>query len=440
MLPRNLDESVRFACKSCTACCDQPWNTLIESDKARVLDDHDFSAYPQLAGETEYYDTKTDKEEFFRLAKGEGTRCLFLDTDGLCIIHKELGAEAKPHMCRQFPYLTSHTWVDDRVSASYGCPAVQGREGPPLTDQADAVAEMIPPTQRAAKPEAPVPLDAKSSLTQAENDALFERATAMFDDRNDADIWSSFGELLTLLVAVREHKSVGDHGNDGTDSLVDLLRSDRMLLDTPDLPEILAYPTPSQSPMKARFLFAATLYPDTVPADTLTSMGIVKRLTLMPKLMALGTLTGTYASRLLHRNIPIADVMAHEVDEEFDEGTTQLLRRYYRSRLWQRFPAGTRLNVMAGVHQHIQDLNAIMFLARAEAHHTSVSRLTEAIVGNALKGVEFHLANQARLYDHTLKGWFRTQLRDLGLAFASLRLMALKPSPESAETTESAET
>jgi len=432
MLPQNLDASVRFACGNCTACCDQPWNTLIESDKARALDEHDFSAYPQLAGRGPYYDTDSDREGFFRLAKGDGTRCLFLDTDGLCIIHKELGPKAKPRMCRQFPYLAAHTWMDDRVSASYGCPSVQGQQGPPLTAQAEAVAAVVPQSKRKPKPDAPVPLDASCSLTQAENEALFERALALFDDQREMDIWARFGELLALLVAVREHKSGGAHRSEGADALIALLRSGQTLPDTPDLPEIRAYPEPSQAPMKARFLFAATLYPDTVPPNTLTSMGFVKRLTLMPKLKALGTLTGTYASRLLGRNVPIADVLAHEVAEELDEAGTQLLLRYYRSRLWQRLPAGTRLNVMAGVHQHILDLNAIVFLARAEAHHTSASRLTEAIIRQALRGAEFHLANQTRLYNHTLKGWFRTQLRRPELAFASLRLMSLKPSREPA--------
>jgi len=431
MQPQNLDESVRFACGSCTFCCDQPWHTLIEADKAQALDRHDFSAYPHLVGRDLYDKGTCEKEGFHRLAKGEGTRCLFLDADDLCIIHKELGPEAKPHMCRQFPYLAAHTWVDDRVSANYGCPSVQAQDGPPLSDHVSEMASRVPRTQRDPKPDAPVPLDKTCALTPAENDALFDRAVSLFDPEHDADVWGRFAELLALLVGVREYKTAATRSDNGQpDALVDLLRSGQALPDAPDVPEIRGYPQPGQSPMQARFLFAATLYPDTVPPDAVTAMGLFKRLTLIPKLMALATLSGTYASRLFGRNIPIDQVMAHQVDEDLDAAATQLLVRYFRSRLWQRYLAGTRLTVTAGIHQHIHDLNAIVFLARAEAQHTSASRLTEPIIRNALPGVEFHLANQARLFNQTLKGWFRTQLQRPELALASLRLMALRPAHE----------
>ena len=61
--------------------------------------------------------------------------------------------------------------------------------------------------------------------------------------------------------------------------------------------------------------------------------------------------------------------------------------------------------------------------------HTNASKLNEDIVCEAVKGVEFHLANQTRLFDQTLKGWIRGQLASPELALASLRLMSLTPAP-----------
>jgi len=138
-----IDDSVNFSCGSCTACCNQPWRTLVEKDKVPAIEAHDFSAYPQLAGKTFYYDGKQVPAGYLELAKGEGNKCLFLDSDGLCIIHKELGEPAKPHMCRQFPLIPSRTPTDDRVSANYGCPAVQQRSGTPLTEQAGEIQNLI---------------------------------------------------------------------------------------------------------------------------------------------------------------------------------------------------------------------------------------------------------------------------------------------------------
>lgn len=427
MQPQILDESIRFTCGSCTSCCDQPWHTLIEPDKAAALDRHDFGAYPQLVGKKFYETYSLDKKGRHRLAKGEGTKCLFLDADGLCIIHKELGAEAKPGMCRQFPFLSSSTRVDDRISVNFGCPSVQSQKGERLVDQADDVTPLVPRTQREAMPDSPTPLIDKCMITPDENDALTGRAMSLFDTHREADMWTRFAELLVTLAAVYDYKTDQISGDQNRPALADLLRAGEPLPGTPDLPDVRAYPQPDQSPMQARMLFAATLYPDAIPPDTMSAMSFIKRLTLIPKLMAMATLKGAYVSRVLNRNIAIEAVMEHPVERELDAAGTQLLARYFRSRLWQRQMIGTRLGVIAGVHQHIQDFNAIIFLARAEALHTNSAHLTEPIIRKALTAVEFHLANQDRLFNQALKGWFRTQLQRPALALASLRLMAVKP-------------
>ena len=47
--------AARFACGSCGDCCNQPWRTQIEADKAAALDQHDWSKYPQLRGRRFYH-------------------------------------------------------------------------------------------------------------------------------------------------------------------------------------------------------------------------------------------------------------------------------------------------------------------------------------------------------------------------------------------------
>lgn len=426
-----LDESVRYSCGSCALCCDQPWHVLIEKDKAEALDRCDFSAYPQLLGRTFYDKAGRKHKGFYRLAKGVGTRCLFRDTDGLCIIHKELGADAKPFMCRQFPYVFSHTRSDDRVSVNFGCPAVQDRHGAPLDEQAPEVKPLMPQRPGPLDPNRATQLDARCALSPSEDDALLDRMLALFDERTGDDVWSRFARLLALLATVREHKlTSGKAGCD--DELVDRLRSKDPLPGSPEPPEIFGYVNPARAPMPARFLFAATLCPDTVASDAVNSLGLRKWLKLIPKMLSLATFNGVYASSLLGRNVAIHQVIEHPVDETLDPDATRLLVRYFRSRLWQRYLAGTRLSIIAGVHQHIQDLNAIVFFARAEALDQGESHLSHELIRVALTGVEFHFANQARLFDHSLKRWLRTQLQSLALGVASLRLMALKRPPEPA--------
>ena len=419
-----IDDSVNFSCGSCTACCDQPWRTLIEKDKVPAIEAHDFSAYPQLAGKTFYSDGKQVPPGYFELAKGEGNKCLFLDTDGLCIIHKELGEPAKPHMCRQFPFISSHTSIDDRVSANYGCPAVQQRSGTPIIKQADEIKHLVKLSTTPVDPEAAVKLAGPIEVSMAESDALHERAMRLFAPDHEGDLWQRFAELLATLMWVGKNKQ--SESGDNATAMLEMLRADQPLPDMPDVPPIHKFNRVPDIPTSAKMLFTATLYPDTVPNGSMESMGFSQRLLLIPRLMSLATQNGAYASRLLECNISVRDVMRHDVGDRLEDDSTALLLRYFRSRFWQRTALSKNLSLVAGMHQHILDFNAVLFFARATAHREGTNRLTSATIRKALQVVEFHLANQYRLYHMTLKKWLVGQLNNPQAALASLRMMALK--------------
>ena len=116
-----FDPMPEFSCGGCGACCAQPWGVVIEAEKAHALDRHDFSAYPQLKGKRLYRSEKGAPPDTYILEKGEGVRCIFLDEQNLCIIHKELGPASKPYPCLKFPYNLASTATQDRISVDYGC-------------------------------------------------------------------------------------------------------------------------------------------------------------------------------------------------------------------------------------------------------------------------------------------------------------------------------
>lgn len=395
-----IEPNAKFSCGSCGHCCDQPWRTAIEADKTAALDRHDFSKYPQLVGKTFYHPAADGRPGYFDLAKGEGTKCIFLDTDRLCIIHKELGPEAKPAMCRQFPLLSSRTWVDERVSLNYACPAVQRNDGAALADQTNEIAAVVPVSGRPAQPDARIPLVGKVTLSLEENDALLNAMAERFDPARPGSIWTRFAECLTLIINRATNRT-----------------------DAPPIAAMEGFDRPAAAPLATRMLFAATLQPDTLPGDLTGRMGLVGRLTLIPKMMSLANLNGTYASRVLGRNITIQAVMAHEVSSELDAESTALLCRCMHSRIWQRTLIGTRLSILGGLHQHIHDISAVLFYARAEAAAANARQLTLAHIRRGLACVEFHLANQTRVYSKILKGWLRAKLDDPSVAVSSLRLM-----------------
>jgi hypothetical protein len=145
----------------------------------------------------------------------------------------------------------------------------------------------------------------------------------------------------------------------------------------------------------------------------------------IPRLLALAQLSGAYASRVLARNVAIDEALAHQVRREMEPAATSLLARYFRSRIWARILVGTRLPIVGGIHQHIHDFNAIVFLARAEAQHRDQTFLSEELIRQALARVELHIANQSRLYEQTMRGWLKSRLCDVRLAHKSLGLMAI---------------
>ncbi len=404
-----LEKNTRFSCASCGDCCNQPWRTVIEADKAAALDDHDFSSYPRLVGRRYYHPPADGQPGFFDLAKVEGTKCLFLDTDGLCIIHKELGEAAKPRMCRQFPFISSRTRVDHRISANFGCPSVQANRGRLLTEQVDDIAQVVSASDAASKFDATVPFNGRQTITLAECDAMLDQAMDVLGEHRAGNIWDRFTELLGLLAAYP--RSLPGLANKQTEPAA----------------AVAPFSQPMRAPLAARMLFAATLQPDTIPADTVGRMSLLGRLSTIPNLRALASLSGAYASRLLGRNVRIDEVLRHPVEPDLEPASTRLLLRYFRSRFWLRTLIGTRLSIVGGVHQHIHDLNVVLFFARAEAQNAGVCCLAEATIRRGLGLVELHLANQPRLYDQVLTGWLRRQLNDLGLAAQSLKLMALSP-------------
>jgi Fe-S-cluster containining protein len=415
-----IDPKANFSCGGCTKCCNQPWAVVIEEEKAKRLDSHDFSAYPQLSGKTFYRKSKDAPEGYLVLSKQKGLKsCLFLDDDGLCIIHKELGAEAKPHPCLRFPYHVSTTYTDDRVSVDFGCPEAQQAKGIPLTKQKEDVQALVPPSMLPAKNDVQVPLTETTRIAHDEYEALMDRVDAIFAAPGDASIWSRFAETLALLTTVEKQK------HDGAPDLLEQLLSGERLPETPDVPKIRPYENVPAAPSPVRMLFAATLLRDVLPLGINLNMSIWRRMLMLPKLMSLAKLCGSYESKLLGHEICIEDVFAHALEADLDPAATALLQRYFRTRFWQRFLVGTRLSVSAGIHQHIHDFSAIVFLARAEAQYRGESRLSEHLISQALSHVELAIANQPRTFDQQALAWFTGQLDSPTVALQSLRLMAL---------------
>jgi Fe-S-cluster containining protein len=74
-----------------------------------------------------------DHEPLLR-RRADGT-CVFLTPNHLCELHSVAGPEAKPVICREFPYLFRKTPSGTFVGLSFVCPSVRSNRGTSLADQ-----------------------------------------------------------------------------------------------------------------------------------------------------------------------------------------------------------------------------------------------------------------------------------------------------------------
>lgn len=100
--PEQVDQ---FECSQCAQCCQQPWNIELEpayyAQWYTTFDSHPSGRFKQP------FSPATESSRAVLNKQPGSNRCLFLDEDNLCFIHKQFGAEAKPEICQRYPHEAS---------------------------------------------------------------------------------------------------------------------------------------------------------------------------------------------------------------------------------------------------------------------------------------------------------------------------------------------
>ena len=100
-----VPRDARWDCRSCAACCKFFDLGPVEPEIIRGLEESDIAATWSPAAEGPWYEIRRapDGREGAFLVHRNG-QCVFLQDDGLCHIHAQLGPEAKPSFCRTYPF------------------------------------------------------------------------------------------------------------------------------------------------------------------------------------------------------------------------------------------------------------------------------------------------------------------------------------------------
>ena len=127
-----MAEGSAFACQSCNRCCSEQHllGPLSRAERDVILEG--FTALDDHAGSdpSNFIPLPTGAAEPVYLLRPRDRRCSYLGPDRLCRVHKELGEEAKPAVCRMFPFRAVHTPTGWDVGMSLSCPTVAAGRGP----------------------------------------------------------------------------------------------------------------------------------------------------------------------------------------------------------------------------------------------------------------------------------------------------------------------
>src|SRR5215470_13972558 len=129
---RTLPIVEQWDCHGCTACCRETTIQLNAEDLAKLQSQ-------QWERRSGFEGVQTVWRSFLLggakvLAHKADGSCVFLTDAGRCRIHELFGAEAKPLMCRQFPFQVVRTDRDAWVTVARTCPSAAADRGQPVAE------------------------------------------------------------------------------------------------------------------------------------------------------------------------------------------------------------------------------------------------------------------------------------------------------------------
>ncbi|MHB2021175.1 MAG: YkgJ family cysteine cluster protein, partial [Candidatus Xenobia bacterium] len=125
-----FQDGYNFDCNACGRCC-RGWNIHVDAQTERQLSQTSlYQAKEQELGEAPIWH---EDEKVIMALRPDSEACVFLASDRLCSIHRELGGRAKPLGCQQFPFTLQPTPDGVYVGLSFYCDAVARNEGRPAS-------------------------------------------------------------------------------------------------------------------------------------------------------------------------------------------------------------------------------------------------------------------------------------------------------------------
>ncbi|MFN8610486.1 MAG: hypothetical protein U0931_23305 [Vulcanimicrobiota bacterium] len=133
----HLPSEQNYDCVQCGRSCQAGWDIAVEEPVRRQLEGHPLTL--RVIQERGAAMVEKKGEMVLKMAPA----CGYLEPDLLCGVHRHIGVQAKPSICRLFPYILSHTPEGTYVGVSYACTAARQNLGRPLSVQSAEVQQLL---------------------------------------------------------------------------------------------------------------------------------------------------------------------------------------------------------------------------------------------------------------------------------------------------------
>lgn len=193
-----------FTCGSCNRCCSEHHllGPVTRVERDRILKSFSDLGDARGADPSNFLPLPTgDGRELYLLRTREGF-CSYLGADGLCRVHKEIGIDAKPAVCRMFPYRMVHTPSGWDTGLSLSCPTVASGGGDDAKVEAREKLGSLPIFgSMLTEVPASMPLAEQVRCTWGDYRKWESAAIALIQDesRDPADAWVEAVKRLALL-------------------------------------------------------------------------------------------------------------------------------------------------------------------------------------------------------------------------------------------------
>jgi lysine-N-methylase len=128
---RNLPVMQNWDCQSCSDCC--RIEAVVTPEEKQRIEALDLANDPEIAPGPWFAPVGWGSKNWTLRHRPDGG-CVFLTTANRCRLHERFGADAKPFVCRLFPFIIIPAGNHWRVGMRFSCPSAAANSGRPVAD------------------------------------------------------------------------------------------------------------------------------------------------------------------------------------------------------------------------------------------------------------------------------------------------------------------